>query len=225
MDQDSGKIIKVIKGKDKAPSSIKEDIGLGSIEQDGIIRGEVYSASAKARELLKKAQQEAEEILKQAQEQGEKEREQGYQEGYQEGLAQATELLVKARLEHDQLLKNANKDLMDLAFKIAEKIIGKQLEIDQSTIISIVAQALQSMRQSRQITIRVHPADAKILREEKDDLMERLGAHREVDIMEDKKVHQGGCIIESEIGTVEAQLHTQLERLRRVLTTQTKPVH
>jgi type III secretion protein L len=223
--EDSGKVIKVIKGKEKAVSPVKEDIaGLDSIEQDGIIRGEVYSASSKARELLRKAQQEADEILRDAQEQREKDKQQGYQEGYQEGLAQVTELLVKARLEHEQLLRNANKDLMDLAFKIAEKIIGTQLQIDQSTILSIVAQAMQGVRQSRQLTIRVHPADAKILREQKDELLEKLGGQRVVDILEDKKVLQGGCIIESEIGTVEAQLQTQLERLRKALTMQTKPV-
>ncbi len=213
---DEAKVVKVIKGKDKS-SGVHDDYNRDSIEQNGVIRGEVYSASAKARDLLYKAQQEADEIVRRATEEGNKQRQDGHEAGYQEGLAQVTELLVKARLEQEQLLKNANKDLMDLAFRIAEKIIGKQLEMEPKTILSVVNQALQNVRQSKQITIRVHPDDAKILKRDPDQLQETLGRQRIIDVMEDKKVHRGGCIIESEIGTVEAQLHTQLERLKKVL--------
>jgi len=214
---DEAKIVKVIKGKEKVTSSIGEDFNRDSIEQDGVIRGEVYSASAKARELLQKAQKEAEEIVRKAKEQSDELRQSGYDTGYQEGLAQTTELMVKARMEHEQFLKNANRDVMDLAFKIAEKIIGKQLESEPATIISIVKQAMQSVRASKQVTIRIHPDDAKILRANDEELQEALGRQRVIDIMEDKKVHPGGCIIESEIGTVEAQLQTQLDRLKKIL--------
>jgi len=214
---DEAKIVKVIKGKEKATSSISEDFNRDSIEQDGIIRGEVYSASAKARELLQKAQKEAEEIVRKAKEQSAELRQSGYDSGYQEGLAQTTELMVNARMEHEQFLKNANRDVMDLAFKIAEKIIGKQLESEPETIISIVKQAMQSVRASKQVTIRVHPDDLKLLRKNEEELQEALGRQRVIDLMEDKKVHPGGCIIESEIGTVEAQLQTQLDRLKKIL--------
>jgi type III secretion protein L len=214
---EEAKVVKVIKGKDKSSSTVREDLSRDSIEQDGVIRGEVYSASAKARELLQKAQQEAEAIIRKAEETAEKQRQNGYDTGYQEGLAQTTELLVKARQEQEQFVKNANRDLMDLAFKIAEKIIGKQLEIDPDTILEIVKQAMQTVRQTKQLTIRVHPEDAKRLKANEEELQEALGRQRIFDIVEDKKIQQGGCIIESEIGTVQAQLSTQLERLKKIL--------
>jgi type III secretion protein L len=214
---DEAKVVKVIKGKEKITSNLREDLQRDSIEQDGIIRGDVYSASAKARELLHKAQQESEEILRKAREQSEELRKSGYDAGYQEGIAQTVELMTKARMEHEQFLKNANRDVMDLAFKVAEKIIGKQLETEPETIISIVKQAMQNVRGSKELTIRVHPDDAKILRSNEEELLETIGRNRIIDIMEDKKVQPGGCIIESEIGTVEAQLQTQLERLKKIL--------
>ena len=214
---EEAKVVKVIKSKDKSVGTVREDLSRDSIEQDGIIRGEVYSASAKARELLQKAQQEAESIIRKAGEAAEKQRQNGYDTGYQDGLAQTTELLMKARMEQEHFLKNSNRDLMDLAFKIAEKIIGKQLEIDPDSIISIVKQAMQTVRQTKQLTIRVHPDDAKRLKANEEELQEALGRQRFLDVVEDKKVQQGGCIIESEIGTVEAQLNTQLERLKKIL--------
>jgi type III secretion protein L len=216
MERDS-KVIKVIKGKEKPAGSTGEDLIVDSMEHGGVIKGDVYSATNKAREILQKAQTEAEEIIRRAIEQREKEKKDGYEEGYQEGLAQVTEILTKARIEHEQMLKNASKEMLDLSFKIAEKIIGKQIELEKGTILDIVAQALQTVRQSRQITIRVHPEDAKTLKSSKDALAEALGTGRIIDVMEDKKVEKGGCIIESEVGVVDAQLHKQMERLRKVL--------
>lgn len=222
MDSES-KVVKIIKGKDKTvASTVGEDLGVESIEQRGIIKGDIYTASSKAREILQKAQQEAEEIIRKACEEREKERKGGYQQGYEEGLAQVTEMLAKARVEYDQILKSSQHDVLNLAFKIAEKIIGKQLQMDQNLIMDIVAQALQAVRQSRQITIRVNPEDAKILKANREGFVQALGTGRVVDFVEDKKIERGGCIIESEIGIVEAQLQTQLDRLRKVLSSEKK---
>lgn len=223
MEGDS-KVVKIIKGKEKPGGGpVSEEITVGAIEQGGIIKGEIYTASAKAREILQKAQHEAEEIIRRAVEEREREKKGGYQEGYQEGLAQVTELLAKARVEYDQIFKNSQKDLLNLGFKIAEKIIGKQIELDQNVIVDIVGHALQAVRQSRQITVRLNPEDAKILKANKDILVQKLGTGRVVDFYEDKKVERGGCIIESEIGIVDAQLQKQLERLKKVLSAESKP--
>jgi type III secretion protein L len=217
MEGESTKVVKIIKGKEKSSNTVTDSLSVDSMERDGVIKGEIFSATSKAREILQKAQQEAEEIIRKAHEEKERERKDGYQDGYQEGLAQVTELLAKARTEYEQTLKSASKDMLNLAFKIAEKIVGKQLEIDNKIIMDIVSQALQTVRQSRQITLRVNPEDAKVLKANKDSFLEKLGHGREIDILEDKKVERGGCIIESEIGIVEAQLQTQLERLKKVL--------
>jgi type III secretion protein L len=128
-----------------------------------------------------------------------------------------TELLVRARADYDQALRNSQQDMLDLAFRIAEKIIGKKVEMDQQVILDIVKQALQTVRQSKQVTIRVHPKDARLMRENQEVMMETLGHGRIIDIVDDAKIARGGCIIESECGTVEAQLQTQLDRLKKVL--------
>jgi type III secretion protein L len=43
-----------------------------------------------------------------------------------------------------------------------------------------------------------------------------------VDIVPDPKVASGGCIIESEVGTVDARLETQLRALEKALLGQTE---
>jgi len=217
MEKEASKIVKIIKSKERPPVPLGEEITVESMEQGGVIKGDIYAASEKAREMILKAQQEAEEIVRRAREEMDKEKQDGFQAGYQEGLAQVTELLVKARTEYDQTLGSARQDMLNLAFKIAEKIVGKKLEMDQQVILDIVKQALQTVRQSRQVTIRVNPEDAKVMRANKDVMLESLGHGRIIDIAEDQKIGRGGCIIESDFGTVEAQLQTQLARLKKLL--------
>lgn len=218
MDKEPSKIVKIIKSKDRPPVSIDDDLSIDSIEQGGVIKGDLFAASEKARDIVLRAQQQADEILRRATAEREKEKQGGYNDGYQEGLAQVTELLAKARVDYDQMIQNARQDMLNLAFRIAEKIIGKKLEMDQTIIIDIAKQALQTVRQSKQITIRVNPDDAKLMREQQDAMADAMGHGRIIDIAEDVKIARGGCIIESEFGTVEAQLQTQLERLKKVLT-------
>ena len=187
---DEAKVIKVIKGKEKVASNLREDLERDSIEQDGVIRGEVYSASAKARELLHKAQQESEEILRKAKEQSEALGKSGYDAGYQEGIAQTVELMTKARMEHEQFLKNANRDVMDLAFKVAEKIIGKQLETDRkrsSALSNRRCKMFAEVKNSRFGFIRMMQKFCGVTKRS----FWKLSGGTALDIMEDKKVQPG----------------------------------
>ena len=63
----------------------------------------------------------------------------------------------------------------------------------------------------------VHPKDAGILRKYKAKLVSVLARARDVEIREDRRVKQGGVLIETESGVVDAQLETQLEELAHVL--------
>ena len=68
--------------------------------------------------------------------------------------------------------------------------------------------------------MRVNPKDAAILREHRKRLMELIGRVKEIAIKEDPEIARGGgCIVETDSGTIDAQLVTQLEMLRNVLVT------
>src|SRR3972149_3133085 len=116
MDKGSAKVIKIIKGRDKSASTLSEDLSLESLEEHGVIKGDIFTASAKAKEMIQKAQQEADEIILRAQEEREKLRQDAYNSGHQEGLAQVTELLTKARVGYEERLKKGHQEILNLAF-------------------------------------------------------------------------------------------------------------
>ncbi len=79
------------------------------------------------------------------------------------------------------------------------------------------ATAIEQLRSARAMVLRVHPKTAQVLRARKPELMELIGRAVDLAIREDQDVAPVGCIVQTEFGTVDAQLPTQFEMLQNVL--------
>jgi type III secretion protein L len=115
------------------------------------------------------------------------------------------------------MLSDAKGDILELALKVAEKIIGRDLERAPQTIVEICATAIEYARHAKAMVLRVNPKDAAVLREKHKELLDRVGQLAAIAIKEDADVARGGVIIQTDGGVTDAQLSTQLEMLRLVL--------
>ncbi len=100
--------------------------------------------------------------------------------------------------------------------KLAEKILGRELKSDRTAIVDIVNSALQYARQQENLVVRVNPAEIAVVQEH----LEQLKSYTRskfIDVTADPRVGIGGCLIESEVGTVDARLETQFRVLKKVL--------
>ncbi|MFN7928250.1 MAG: FliH/SctL family protein [Blastocatellia bacterium] len=108
---------------------------------------------------------------------------------------------------------------LQLAVKVAEKIIGRELQTHPATVAYIALTALQQARQSEMITLRANPADLPTLESFREHFA-HSGRIQYVDILPDQHIEPGGCRIETEVGTVDAQIAVQLHTLGRALLAQ-----
>lgn len=183
-----------------------------SLARGGIVKQPVIVARAEVKELLTQAANEALTIIQQAEQQAHEVREEAYQEGYRAGFAELNQRLLDAGERRDRALAEAESDILRLAVKIAEKIIGHEIQSDPSTLAEIVRTALGHAQRSQTLTIRVNPADLPTLQICRNQLDQSAGA-RALDLVADPGVSVGGCVIETESGTIDAQLETQLRVL------------
>lgn len=207
---------KIIKGQDFPEPLPPERPSLRS-SRPGVVEAEVYEAHQHAKEIIESAEAQAAEILATAEDEREAALAEAREAGKQEGLAQMTELLVRARQEAAALIERNEEELVRLALACAERIIGRALELDANLILEIAAQAIESVRQQRELVLRVHPDDALRLRNSRKKLMDLLGRTKDIAVREDPEIERGGCIIETENGTVDAQLSTQIRMLEAAL--------
>jgi flagellar biosynthesis/type III secretory pathway protein FliH len=102
---------------------------------------------------------------------------------------------------------------------VAEKILRQQIEADPASIVPMVDDALRvflAQNHARMI-LRVHPKDESVLAARRQRWLERNPAIGDLAIVADDAVGRGGCRLETEAGTVDATLETQLEVIERHL--------
>lgn len=181
-----------------------------------VVKRAVVDARAEARRILSDAAREAEELRERAAREAEELREAAYQEGLESALAELNHVLLEAHERRDAALSGAERDVLRLAVKLAEKIIGREIERDDAALADIVSAALRHARQQESLTVRVNPADLPRVQAHRERL-DPSGRARFIDLVADPRVAHGGCVIEGESGTVDARLDTQLRVLERAL--------
>lgn len=187
-----------------------------SFATGGVLKWRVLDARAEARRVVAEAGREAEDIRREAQAAAVESREAARREGLEEALGELSEHLLAARETRDNALAEVERDVLLLAVRLAEKIIGREIERDDRTLADIVSAALRHARQHEMLTVRINPADLPAVQSYRDRL-DPTGRARFLDLIPDPRVAHGGCVIESESGTINAQLDTQLRVLERAL--------
>ena len=129
--------------------------------------------------LVMSAREQAQQVLEAARAAGEVERRRGYEVGLAEGreaaAAELTETLVRARSEAEEMREASREAAIPLARRMAERIVGRALELHPSLIGDIAAQALAASRaRTGAVTLRVHPLDLFALEQQKPRLLARL---------------------------------------------------
>lgn len=181
----------------------------------GIVQRSLIDAHAAAERIVADAEEYAAGIRSQIDDAARAAREAASGEGFEAGLGELNAHLLDAAERRDTALARAESDLLRLAIKLAEKIVGRLIEQSDDTIADIVATALLNARQQESLSVRVCPADLPAINARR----ARLEANpaRFISFVADPNIFAGGCVIETPVGTIDAQLDTQLRVLERAL--------
>lgn len=187
-----------------------------------LVTGEVLSAKEQGAQILATAIAEAERRLATVATLEEEARRRGYAEGHAAGRdaaeAEVTALLVAARAEAEATLRGQRNAAVALARRMAEKIVGRAIELHPSLLVDIAAHALAASRaRSGPITLRLHPEDLGVVERDRAGLTAHLAASVDLMLVADESVGRHGCIVETPIGRLDARLDAQLDALERAL--------
>lgn len=104
----------------------------------------------------------------------------------------------------------AEQALTERVTEICRRIIARELELDRSTILDIVREGMAEVTHARTARLRVNPLDAHTVMKYRDDLLASTRSLESIEVLADPAV-TGGCVIETDGGTVGASVETQLE--------------
>jgi flagellar assembly protein FliH len=139
-------------------------------------------------------------------------RKQGYEAGKAEALAEAKKIAGMLRFLQQplkQLDEDVEHQLTELALTVGRLLLKKECSIDASHIQNIIHEALDFLPlKSRNIRVRLNPADIQLMKDAGDD-----PASQEWACVADNSVTQGGCQIESDQSHIDASLETRVQQL------------
>lgn len=208
-----GKVIKGEAGEGVSPLADKASLP----RRAGVVNAEEYEAKMAGKQIIAEAQARAEEIKADAFRFKEEVFAKAREEAKADVQARAAEELARAKMQAGQIVADSEKAVVALALQIAAKIISRDLERDPALVLEIVAQCTEAARSAKAMVLKVHPEDGKVLREKRPKLMELIGRAIDISIRDDGDVERGGCVIQTEFGTIDGQIRTQFEMLRNVL--------
>jgi flagellar biosynthesis/type III secretory pathway protein FliH len=145
--------------------------------------------------------------------------------GYEEGLAKA-KASVDGVIDHyqhgirqlellrDQICRETEEQLVELALLIAKEIIKSDVESRREFTCQMVDQALGMLREAQSITLRLAPADVAAVRKRFPELVRGDGVTR---IIEDRSCDLGGVVAEADLGRVDASVERRLAEVAREL--------
>jgi flagellar assembly protein FliH len=168
--------------------------------------------------LISVAREQAEAIAQSA-------REQGFEAGYNEGvaraekavaerLAMADNLVAMARTQREEALASSERDLVELAFEIAEKIVRQKVIADPDATIQMLEHALRKAYVRDGLTVLCNPLDLERLAGANEQLQTRVGSLAGLTLIGDRRISQGGVVVRTDSGDIDATIESQLDRLR-----------
>lgn len=128
-----------------------------------------------------------------------------------QAFASAVEEISRLR---ESILKNSSDDMLRLVLAIAEQIIPCVVSINPEIIHHTIVKALQAAAAADSYHIKVHPDDMAVVMEKKPLLMASISGLRNLTVEENPGITRGGCLVESELGQVDATIESQLDEIR-----------
>ena len=105
--------------------------------------------------------------------------------------------------------------VVETAFEMAKKIVQREVE-DRTIINENVKSALNKIIGANEVKLKLHPQDYEELTEDSKNML-HTSSFQKIKIEPDERIEKGGCYIETEIGSVDARISTQLNELKKKL--------
>lgn len=178
-----------------------------------VIPASEFSTLQNAEEVLTCIKKDAELYKKEVIAEVEKLKEQAQREGYEAGFKEWIEKIALLETEIVQTRQDLEKKIIPVALKAAKKIVNKEIELSESTIVDIVSANLKAVAQHKRVTIYVNKKDFETLEANRPKIKELFENLEVLSIRERADINQGGCVIETEGGIINAQLENRWQVL------------
>ncbi|MGE5314477.1 MAG: FliH/SctL family protein [Acidobacteriota bacterium] len=130
--------------------------------------------------------------------------------------ARCEEFMTAIGEQHAALRNTVEETVIALALEIGSRVVKREIELS-SPIIAQIRDALRRILGVEKVRIKINRQDEELVRAQKTELHQAADSVKEFVLDIDEKITPGGCILESELGNVDARIETQLRQIEDAL--------
>lgn len=105
----------------------------------------------------------------------------------------------------------AERELVRLAIEIAKKVVHREITIDNEIVMTLARIGISRMHNRVAATIHLHPDDFAYVTTHRDS----LEAGHALELVEDRSIGRGGCLVQTEMGDVDTRIEQQFAEIER----------
>ncbi len=164
-------------------------------------------------------------LISRAREEADSIREAASKEGYQAGIEMAQADIEALRNgisafygAKQEVFDSVAPDILEIALDIAKKIIKKEVSENPDIILENIKEILKGLsKEETKIMLKVNPAQAAILKQKVPESVTAAGLEAKVMIIPDENTMEGGCLVTTTNGVIDATIETQIDIISEAL--------
>lgn len=164
-------------------------------------------------------------LISRAQEEADSIKETAAKEGYRAGLEQAENdiSLLRAKIADfvsakKEVFEYIAPDILEISVDIARKIIKKEVEQNPQVILDSIVDVMRTLsKEEPRITVKLNPLQVDLVKTELPEYISSMGIEAKINVVGDDSIEEGGCILNTNNGIVDASLDTQLQIVKEAL--------
>lgn len=154
------------------------------------------------------------------------------QEAFANGLAEGKNLAERGLLNvfkalrtaseaihtlREKVLRESEEELLNLIMMVARKVILREISQDRGILAEVVQNAIAGLSERDEIIVRLNPDDYALATTGRDDLLRKELMSDRMSLKPDPTVLAGCCMIDTDMGTINASIDAQLDEIYRRL--------
>jgi flagellar assembly protein FliH len=123
--------------------------------------------------------------------------------------------LQKVLLQLNNLRKETyreiEKEVVELALAIAKQVICQEISIDRDIVVCVAREALAKVEDPASVKIKLSPSDLRFVKKTRSQLSNFIQNIENVTFEAAENIQSGGCIVETDLGEIDARIEKQLQ--------------
>ena len=103
--------------------------------------------------------------------------------------------------------------IIKMIYSFASKIAMGEIEERPELILPLVKQCIETTQQTEEVALLLHKDDLEFINSMKDELGKDFEILKKVEMRESTNVERGGCMVQTNYGSVDGSLEKRIEKL------------